>query len=163
MFSYHGKIALVTLAFLTIAGIYLFSPSTGTPDAGTVIDIGIEHSKTLTVALSLTEGTERSLIDMDLTSDETSYVTVPRGWKRMEARRAPLSAVAGRDADANMRTWTLPANAGISFSTDDPFKTLKLHNPSGVPVKIQLTRVNLAKQTSSYDVFLLKDGSLKLP
>lgn len=163
MFSLHGKIALVTLAFLTIAGIYLFSPATDRGDAGAVIDIGMEHAQPLTIAVSLTEGTRQSLIDVDLTSAETSRLTVPRSWQRTEARRAPLSAVTGTDAEANMRTWELPTNAGISFSTEDSFRTLRLHNPSGVPLKIQLTRVNLAKNTSSYDVYLLKDGSLLLP
>lgn len=163
MFSFHGKIALVTLAFLTVAGIYLFSPAEDGTAPGTVIDIGLEHSKPLTVAVSLTEGTKQALIDLDLTSVEPSYVTVPRSWKRTEARRAPLASVAGKDAEADMRTWTLPANAGISFSTDETFKTLKLHNPSGVPVKVQLTRVNLAKKTSSYDVYLLTEGALVLP
>ena len=162
MFSYHGKIALLTLAFLTIAAIYLFS----TPAAGTVgqtIDIGIEHAKTLALSVSLTEGARTSLIDMDLSSDESVSITVPRAWARTETRRAPIATVTGRDADADMRTWLLPADAGISFSTDVPFRTLKLHNPSGIPVKIQLTRVNVATQESSYDVFLLKDGALVLP
>jgi len=163
MFSFHGKIALVTLAFLAIAGIYLFAPAQESVQPGAVLDIGLEHAQPLTVSVSLTEGSTRSLVDVDMSSAETSYLTVPDGWHRSEVRRAAIASVTGEETEASMRRWTLPKNAGVSFSTDDPFRTLKIHNPSGVPVKIQLTRVNLAKKTSSYDVFLLKDGALELP
>lgn len=163
MFSYHGKIALVTLAFLTIAAIYLFTPGQNATVPGAVLDIGLEHAQPMTLSVSLTEGTRRSLIDMDTASTESSYLTVPEGWHRSEVRHAPIASVTAEDKDGSMKRWTLPKNAGVSFSTDEPFRTLKIHNPSGVPVKIQLTRVNLAKKTSSYDVYLLKDGALVLP
>lgn len=162
MFSIHGKIALVTLAFLAVAAVGLYLPPQDTQGGG-AMDVGIEHARPLSVEIALTEGTQRSLIDVDLKSDETSYLTVPSSWERTEVRRAPLSSVTGEEASQNMRRWTLPANAGISFSVKSGVPTLRLHNPSGAPVKVGLTRVNLSKNESSYDAYLLTEGSIDLP
>jgi len=164
MFSLHGKIALITLAFLAIAGIGLFAPSDG--DSGkpsTTINVGIDHQLPLTIAISLTEGTKQSLIDVDLTSQEAVSLTVPAEWKRTEVRRSPLSSVTSAAAPDSTLRWKLPAGAGISYSSLEPASDITLHNPSGATVKIQLTRVNLAKKTSVYDVYLLQEGSLRLP
>lgn len=164
MFSLHGKIALITLAFLALAAIGKILPlakETGTPPVP--LDIGIEHTLPLSLALTLTEGTKQSLIDIDQTSGGTVYITVPRIWKRTEVRGSAISAFTSEDTAELLRRWTLPANAGISFSSDETPANMRLHNPSGVPVKVQLTRVNLKKETSTYDVYLLKDGFLPLP
>lgn len=163
MFSLHGKTALITLAFLAIAGIGLMRPFEGGPAVGDAVLLTVTHSAPLSLALSLTEGAAGSLVDIDQTSGETIALDAPRAWKRTEVRRSPLSSVTSEQGEGDATRWTLPANAGISFSSESPVGTVTVRNPSGATLKIRLTRVNLAKQTSTYDVYLLKEGSLTLP
>src|ERR1043166_5831035 len=101
MFSLHGKVAFVTLGLLILIGIGMAMPYIGTKNLmPTVIDIGVEHTRPLTLSITLSEGTGRRLIDIQQGAAETIYLSTPQNWMRTEVRHATIEQVTHMNPDA---------------------------------------------------------------
>lgn len=127
------------------------------------LDIGIEHTKSMTLSIQITKNDALRLIEISNDVLEPIALSTPEDWKRGEVRNVPLKSVIGAEPSFGYTRWTMPAKATVSYKTKHPFEHLNIHNPSGVPVKIRLTIVDLQKNTGDHQVYLVKEGAVKIP
>ncbi|UPA23023.1 hypothetical protein K8942_02310 [Candidatus Peribacteria bacterium] len=152
-------------AFIPFVLIVFFVMSTqkGIPDVIPSLDIGVEHTQPMTLEMTVTKNDLLRMIDMKNDTLESIAISVPAGWKRGEVRNVPLKAVVADEPSFGYVRWTLPPHADVSFTSRQPFTQLNMHNPSGVPLKIRLTLVDLLKNTGEHQVYLVQEGSVKIP
>lgn len=136
-----------------------FAPSGATPDRR--VEIGLEHTKPVTLSLAFTTQFNKGVADFSHDALETIAVSVPSAWMRREVKGVPLLAVTSDQSTFGFTRWHIPPGALVSFDITPPSAIL-LHNPSGVPAEIRLTRVNLTTQKAERDVVLVKDGTVEL-
>lgn len=113
--------------------------------------------------MTVTANDTQRMLDIGNDTKETIAVSVPEYWKRGEVRGAPLSAVIADAPSFGYVRWHLPAKASAVFTTTRPFHQLNIHNPSGTLLKINLTSVDLLQNTGDHEVYLVKEGAVKIP
>lgn len=152
-------------ASIPFALLILYVISTGQPTHPTVpvLDLGIEHTQPMTLSLTLTKNDTQRMVDILNDAKETIAVSVPENWKRGEVRGATLLQITADAPSFGYIRWHLPAKASVTFATNNPFDQLNMHNPSGVLLNIRLTTVDLQKNTGDHQVYLVKEGSVKIP
>jgi hypothetical protein len=127
------------------------------------LDIGIEHAATMTLSMTITQNDTQRMLDISNDTVEPIAVSVPTDWKRGEVRNVPLASVTADAPSFGYVRWHLPKDASVSFGTNHPFEHLNLHNPSGVPLKINAILVDLQKNTGDHQVYLVKEGAVMIP
>lgn len=126
-------------------------------------DIAVEHSEPLGLSLTYTTKDHREgLFEIAHDGSGTILISLPENWTLREVRRALLSAVSQEAPQLGFIRWGIPAGATVSFRILDPPATATVHNPSGIPLKITLTRVDLAAQATRKDIYLVKDQPAKI-
>jgi len=128
---------------------------------GEKTEIGLEHSKPITLSLALTVNGRKGVADIRHDALETAHLSLPSSWVRREVKGVPLSAVTAEEPIFGFTRWALPPGALVSFDIVPP-ATLVLHHPTNIPAEIELTRVNLANGTVEKDIVLVQDGSVVL-
>ncbi len=128
---------------------------------GERVEIGVEHTKPVTLSLSFTTNGSKGVADIRHDALETVRVSLPSAWTRREVGGVPLAAVAADEPAFGFTRWSLPAGAVVSFDVTPPARIL-LHNPSGIPTEVELTRVNLDQNTVERDIVLIQEGSALL-
>lgn len=128
---------------------------------GPRVEIGLEHDKPVTVSLSLTENGPTGVADIRHDALETIHVSLPSSWIRREVGGVPLAAVTADAPALGFTRWSIPAGATVSFTATPPSSIL-LHNPSGIPAEIELTRVDLNKNAVDRNIILIQEGSALL-
>lgn len=124
-------------------------------------EIGLEHTKPVTLTLSFTTNGSKGVADIRHDALETVYVSLPSSWIRREVGGVPLAAVTADPPSLGFTRWSLPSGAVVSFDVTPP-STILLHNPSGIPAEVELTRVDLAKNSVERDIILVQEGSTLL-
>lgn len=125
-------------------------------------EIGVEHILPLTLSLMISTNGRNGIADLAHDGTGTAHVSLPSSWTRREVRGTPLATVIADPPTFGFTRWSLPAGATVSFSVPVPPSTILLHNPSGVPLQIKLTRVDLATQEVERDVILVQDATTEL-
>ncbi|MDO8468578.1 MAG: hypothetical protein Q7S29_02365 [Candidatus Peribacter sp.] len=128
---------------------------------GERIEIGLEHTKPVTLSLSFTTNGAKGVMDIRHDALETVYVSLPSTWTKREVGGVPLTAVTSDPPSFGFTRWSVPAGALVSFDVTPP-ATILLHNPSGIPAEIRLTRVDLTKNAVERDIILVQEGSALL-
>lgn len=160
--SVQGKLALSALLLLLMWG-FLLSPARKNQLGLPVYDIGIEHAEPLRLSIAFSIGKQSSIISVEHDSLETVRLSLPEDWRRDEVRGSVLSRITSDPPEFGYRKWHLPAGSLVSFRTDIPWKQLTLHNPSGVPLTVRVTTVDLLMGTSETNAILVKDVPVPLP
>jgi hypothetical protein len=157
----QSLIGAVTVFVLVMLYIVL----TQKPEASEIpaIDIGIEHSHTGTLAITVTRSDGARLIEVTNKNAESYALSLPEDWRRGEVRGAKLAAVTAEKPSFGYVRWMLPAYATVDFTTGKPFARLTLHNPKGAPLSVDFTQVDLLQNTGTHDVYLLKDETVTVP
>ncbi|HBH20218.1 MAG TPA: hypothetical protein DEB30_05100 [Candidatus Peribacter riflensis] len=124
-------------------------------------EIGLEHQKPVSLALSLTTNGAKGVADMRHDALETIAVSVPSSWSKREVGGVPFAAVTMDPPTFGFTRYHLPPGAIVSFDLTPP-ATILLHNPSGVSAEVRLTRVDLEKDTVERDIILVQEGSTLL-
>jgi hypothetical protein len=93
---------------------------------------------------------------------ETIYVSVPSDWSRREVKGASLADVIADQPTFGFTRWHLPPGTTISFALRRPPASILFHNPSGVPVQVRLTRVDIEEKTIDRMNILVKDAPVNL-
>lgn len=124
-------------------------------------EIGLEHTKPVTLTLSFTTNGSKGVADIRHDALETIHVSLPSSWIRREVGGVPLAAVASDEPALGFTRWSVPTGAVVSFDITPP-STILLHNPSGIPTEVELTRVDLAKNSVERDIILVQEGSTLL-
>ncbi|PIR49270.1 hypothetical protein COU80_00790 [Candidatus Peregrinibacteria bacterium CG10_big_fil_rev_8_21_14_0_10_55_24] len=159
----HIGALLVAAAFL---GIAMVQPAVRAwltpPHVPVAAEMGIEHTQPLTLSLELS--TLKGVALLYLThedSEETAYVSLPDTWTRREVRGVELREVASENVFGFNR-WRFPAGASVTFNIPASPDALLLHNPSSVPLKIRITRVDLETEHVERDVILVQESPVVL-
>ena len=128
---------------------------------GERIEIGLEHTKPVTLSLSFTTNGSKGIADIRHDALETVHVSLPSSWAKREVGGVPLAAVTADPPALDFTRWSVPTGAVVSFDVTPP-ETILLHNPSGIPAEVKLTRVDLTKNSVERDIILVQDGSTLL-
>gem|GEM_PF-994160 len=154
--------AIVAVVVLSQGALKKGAPSlTAALLPGERVEIALEHTKPVTLSLSFTTNGLKGVADIRHDALETVHVSLPSAWTRREVGGVPLAAVTADEPAFGFTRWSLPAGAVVSFDVTPPSKIL-LHNPSGIPTEVELTRVNLDKNTVERDIILIQEGSALL-
>lgn len=124
-------------------------------------EIGLEHTKPVTLSLSFTTNGPKGIADIRHDALETVHVSLPSSWTKREVGGVPLAAVTADPPVFGFTRWSVPAGAVVSFDVTPP-STILLHNPSGIPAEVRLTRVNLTKNSVERNIILVQEGSVLL-
>lgn len=127
------------------------------------VDIGVEHRESMTLEVTVTSNDLLRMVTLKNDALEPIALSVPTDWKRGEVRNVPLKSITADEPSFGYVRWHLPANASVSYTTKQPFQHLSVHNPSGIPLKIRATLVDLLKNTGEHQVYLVQEGSAKIP
>jgi len=161
----HSIAAVVAVvAVVTVSqGMGGFSPENFTAQltGQNRIEMGIEHARPLIVALTLSTNGTSGIADLRHDATDPIFVSLPSDWTTREVKGA-LEAVKSDPPVFGFTRWTIPARTSISFSVPHPPASVLMHNPSGLPLQIKLTRVDLTTQKTERDVILIKDVSVEL-
>ncbi len=128
-----------------------------------VLDVGVEHTTSMTLSMTITANDTLRVVDIENDATENIAISLPDTWKRGEVRNVPLKSITSEAPSFGYVRWTIPKNASVTFKTKHPFEHLSIHNPSGIPLKIRLTSVDLQKNTGDHQVYLVKEGSVQIP
>jgi len=129
--------------------------------SGDRVEIGLEHTKPVTLSLSFTTNGSKGVADIRHDALETVYVSLPSSWAKREVGGVPLAAVTADPPALGFTRWSVPTGAVVSFDVTPP-ETILLHNPSGIPAEVKLTRVDLKQNLVERDIILIQDGSTLL-
>lgn len=128
-----------------------------------IADIAVEHTQPLTIRLRVTQNKMLRLIELGHDAPRTIFVSLPEEWQRGEVRGVPLTQVTSEPPSLGFRRWQIPAGGLIVFHSQSDFINVRIHNPSGVPLKIRYTSTDVEKRTSDHEVYLMKEGELVIP
>lgn len=121
--------------------------------------IGVEHANPLTMSIALhTSGGTWGIVDIGTVTHETVFISLPDHWRRREVRNVPLHDVQSDPPSFGFVRYTFPPEAIVSFIIPDLPESLLLHNPSKVPIQLNLTTVNTATQVVNHNVILLQES-----
>ncbi len=159
----HGRASLAAFVLILALAFGTFlAQDRSARGMGGAAEMGIEHQSPMALQIEMSARDSWSIVEIAQESAETVGLSVPTAWERREVRGAALEAVVAEESALGFRRWRLPPGVTVSFRAPSLIETLRLHNPSGVPVKVELTRVDLAENTAERDVILVKDAPIDL-
>ena len=126
------------------------------------VELGIEHVAPLALSVEMSTREDKSIVDISHDGDEKIFVSVPADWERREVRRASLDSVVADGTGLTYRRWHLPAGSAVSYRVPYIIGGMTVHNPSEVPMKVKLTRVDLNEDTVTRDILLIKESPKEL-
>ena len=163
MFSRHAKTAI--LACITVLLLWAFARNmhlTGALQSHNVV-IAMQHESPLTVSLTVATGTALKRLEFAHDGEETLLLSLPQDWRRDEVRGTALANVQSEQAGLGYVRWNLPAGSGVTFESANNWTRAVLKNPTGVPLVVKLTTVDLVNDISEYRVILMKDEEVIIP
>lgn len=131
---------------------------------GESINIGVEHEAPLTIEFrfAMKENIPVGLVELAHEGRETIYVSLPETWERREVRGRTLAETPSDEPSFGFTRWHMPEGATLSFRVPAMPRTLDIHNPSGVPVKIRVAKVDLTTGVVERNVMLVKDTPVEI-
>jgi hypothetical protein len=162
MLGLHTKTALLALTLLIAWGAFQMGQRNSPKPGAYGVEIAVEHTRPGGLSITHSIGGSAHLVDITNDSDETLGVSLPDTWERDEVRNVPLASLVGSGASLGFRRWTLPPNASVTFETDADIDDLSVHNPSNIPLRVRVTTVDLKKNTTNTDSYLLQENPLTL-
>lgn len=153
-------IALIALIILSMSAVS--PPSFASLLDKNTADIGIEHTDPLSLSMQVGVSAYGGYIEFFTETSETILISVPSTWVRREVKNAQLHEVTSEVPSLGFTRWTLPPRAGISFTMPEPPDSAVLHNPSGAPLKLDLSFVDLTNDTVDKEVVLVQNNTVRL-
>jgi hypothetical protein len=120
-------------------------------------EIAIEHASSASLALDVTERDGKAIVEFTNESEKAILLSLPEDWKRREVRRARLEEVQKSETGLGFVRWSLPQGATVSFLPKAMPTHLIAHHPSPSPLKIRISRVDLAQDSVVHDVVLIQE------
>jgi hypothetical protein len=124
------------------------------PDVAT---IAIEHTQPLLFSLTMSAGESQGIAELSHRSAETIRVSVPESWTIREVRGTSLHAITKESASFGLNRYTLPANAVLSFMVPSAPAHLRVLNPTGAVLSIEIAEVHLDTGVVERETVLVKD------
>lgn len=154
----------LALSAIVVAGVLAsaFAAGRGRIAMQSVAEIAVEHTQPLRLTLSVSQNTAPGALDLSHDGGGSVKISLPQAWTQREIRGGLQKDVRAENPSFGYRRWTLPANAVVSFSLPRSPTGLVVENPSGVLLRLRFTRVDMKTQKAQTEVYLVKDGSLRL-
>lgn len=157
----HGLLILASLgAVLAIAfgqGFRLGPP----PPAGAAM-IAVEHDAPAAVAISVARSAGGRLVELTNSGGKTIFASVPEAWERTEVRGAPIAASERSATAFGFTRWSVPGTATVAFRGADLFDAIAIANPSGLPLSVRLTTVDLGRDATHVQSVIVTDAPVTL-
>lgn len=163
MFSRHAKTAFLALILPLALWIGTANMRMTADTQERYVTMAMEHGEPVTVSLTLARETGIRRIDITHDGAETVFVSLPENWRRDEVRGAALEDVTREEPNLGYVRWALPAGSDVTYESPDDWTRAEIENPTGIPLGIKLTTVDLEENTSDYRVILIQDGSALIP
>ncbi len=158
----HVKIGLLALCLALLIALPTSWLSRHAAPIAPSTTIALEHDQPVTLHVTRMASSGTNVIEVGFTGSGKVALHVPSSWKRMEVRGAPIDRVASEPQEWSFMKWTMPAGAIVRFEAPNP-GTLTLHNPSGVPVTVSTTTVNVRTGTREDEAFIVTTDPYTLP
>ncbi|OGJ58749.1 hypothetical protein A2635_02630 [Candidatus Peribacteria bacterium RIFCSPHIGHO2_01_FULL_51_9] len=159
----HGPAS--TTALLVIIAIALgfsITKTRGISESESTAHIGIEHTEPLTLGITQKEQAGRAIIDIENSGNETVFVSIPDQWNMREVHGAPLKTMKEEEPSFGFIRWQFPPNVTVSFLAPLAPESLVLHNPSHIPIKVDVTTLDGTKNTGQRFVVLVQSSPVKI-
>lgn len=161
----HGTISLASLfaiVFFNSDWAAAIIPKPAAPEMYTV-DLGVEHTSPITFGIDVSALNDMAIIELThKEGEETIAVSVPETWVRREVRNATIEEVTADSSAFGFTRWQLPSGAILSFRVPRTPEKIILHNPSQMPMKVEIARVDLEKESVEKDIVLIQEASAEL-
>lgn len=157
------RIAGFALTLMLLTGLIVLMTQKTANIPFIIADIAVEHAQPLTIRLRVTRNRLLRLIELGHDAHSTIAISLPEEWQRGEVRGVPLSAVTSEPPSLGFRRWQIPAGAVVLFHSRSGFTNVRIHNPSGIPLKIRFTETDIEKNSSDHEVYLMKQDDLVIP
>ena len=158
--------AITGLAAALVFAILVLSLRSGNPgnSTGENVNIGVEHEAPLTIEFrfAIKDNVPVGLVELSHEGRETIFVSLPESWERREVRGRSLTDTPSEDPSFGFKRWHMPEGATLSFRTPAMPRTLDIHNPSGVVLKIRIVKVDLTTGVVDRNVMLVKDAAVEI-
>lgn len=154
---------LMFLALGFLALLALAKPSSAPEEStGTHSMIAIEHTTPLTLNITTITRRNHMLVEVGHDAEEVVHLSIPSSWERKEVRGIPLSEILTGSPSLGFTRMTLPGSGAISFALPSPLLHLTLRNPSGSPVQVRLTHIDLDTDTVDTETLLIQEDNSPL-
>ncbi len=125
-------------------------------------EIAVEHVTPISLYIEVGRLSDSAMVDVYIDGDEDTKISIPSDWKLREVRNASFNDLISDEPTFGFSRWHLPPHTGVSFYAPNGPESILLHNPSGVPLKVNLVHVDIEAETVERDVLLVSDSSTKL-
>ena len=124
---------------------------------GVTAEIAVEHARPIELSFAVSTKGGAGIVELAVTGEDETFVSVPEHWIRREVRGVPLAHVTAEPAALGFVRWKFPESAVVGFRMEDAPGSLLLFNPSRVPVKVSVSFIDLDTGDSARDVVLVQD------
>lgn len=162
MSASHVKIGFLALCLALLIALPSAWLSRHATTVAPSTEIAIEHVQPVTLRVTRMTSSGTNVLEIGFSGSGTIALHLPALWTRQEVRGAPIESVTAEPQDLSFVRWTLPADAVVRFDAPNPGR-ITLHNPSGVPVTVSTTNVNVRTGTREDDAFIVTTDPYPLP
>lgn len=158
----HVKIGFLALCLALLIALPIAWLSRHASPIAPSTAIALEHDHPVTLQVTRMASSGTNVIEISFAGTGTIALHLPSSWTRMEVRAAPIERVIGEPQEWSFMKWTMPAGAIVRFDAPNPGR-ITLHNPSGIPVTVSTTTVNVRAGTREDDAFIVTTDPYTLP
>lgn len=162
MLQLHTKTALLALTLLIAWGAYQLGQTRGVQDAKTDAEIAVDHAAPAAISITHSINGSAHLVDVTNDSAQSIGISLPETWERDEVRNVPLAQITASDASLGFRRWQLPPNASVTYETSNQLGDVTVRNPSAIPLRIKVITIDMQKNTSDTQSYLIQTDPLSL-
>ncbi|MEI8230023.1 MAG: hypothetical protein WCG83_02690 [Candidatus Peregrinibacteria bacterium] len=162
--SIHGILALTAIVAVIVVARESGRPSATvqTSHQDQQAEIAIEHSMRASVSISVSALKGQGILDIVHDAAREIYISLPDSWTRREVKGVSLATVAADPPMLGFKRWRLPPGSTVSFAIPAFPSSILAHNPSGIPLEVRVTRVDLDNDRTERDVVLMQKKSVTL-
>src|SRR3989338_6097399 len=144
----HGK--AFGLSFLLVAAAMLVVVGR-TQNDRYGMHIGVEHARPLALDVTIATLARGQVVSIGNSGGETVAVSLPEEWTRGEVQGSPLAAILSDPPSLGYVRWRLPPKTDVSFRARRAGTAFTFHNPSGIPLTVRVTTIDLDANRSELD------------
>lgn len=160
--AHQGLAGILALLLTAGLGVLALLATDQQEPRSTGTEIAIEHNLPLMLTVEVAFGKNTTLLSFSHTGNEEVFLSTPHTWERTEVKNMEIATLTVDPPELGFSRYHLPPTAGISFKRSGEVPSLTLHNPSGVPVQIELTKVNTDTSNVERRTILLQEGPVKV-
>lgn len=159
----HSTASTAALLVVVVVALgFSITKTRGISTSDSTAHIGIEHTEPLTLAITQKEQAGRAIMDIENAGNETVFVSVPDQWAMREIHGAPLKDISKEEPSFGFIRWQFPPHATLSFIAPLAPESLVLHNPSHIPVKVDVTILDAQENSGRRFVVLVQSSPAKI-